>query len=233
VIATARKADAIADLSDLGVARRVELDVTSDSSVRSARESVGDIDVLVNNAGDIAFGELESIPFNEIRNLYELNVFGTLRMIQAFTPAMRERRSGTIVNMSSVLGKVAFPLNGIYSSTKWAVEGFSESLRFELSRFGVRVVLIEPGAVNSGSLDNPRSHVRADGPYAALTPRPDKAHMSTPEAVADTVATAIETASSQFRWIVGAETEALLGARKKLDDEAFDKVLRGVLKRDW
>jgi NADP-dependent 3-hydroxy acid dehydrogenase YdfG len=114
VVATARRPDT---LQDLAVAQRVALDVTDDASVRRAREEVGPLDVLVNNAGDIAVAPVESTPFEEIRNLYELNVFGTLRMVQAFAPAMRERGSGTIINMSSVVGRVALPLTGVYSST--------------------------------------------------------------------------------------------------------------------
>lgn len=230
VIATARRVDALADLA---VARRVALDVTDDDSVRRARDEVGPIDVLVNNAAEIALGPIESIPLSEIQRLYDVNVFGALRTIQAFAPAMRERRAGTIVNISSVAGRVGFPLNGAYSSTKWALEGISEALRFELAHFGVRVVLVEPGAVSSGALDQPRTYL--GDPYLPLgaTAKFDPAQMITPEAVAQVVADAIAEPSPALRWPAGAAAGATLAARRQLDDDAFEASLRQRLAPAW
>lgn len=233
VIATARKVETLADLP---VAARLALDVTDDASVRKAVEEAGRVDVLVNNAAEIALGPIESIPLEEVRRLYEINVFGALRMMQAVVPAMRERRSGTVVNISSIVAKVGFPLNGAYSSTKWALESLSESLRVEVGHFGVRVVLVEPGAIGTGALDAPRAHFAADDPYLALAAsrkfRP-REELTSPEVIARVVADAAESPERQFRWPAGDDAVNLLAQRAKLDDQAFDKVLRTATKLDW
>jgi NAD(P)-dependent dehydrogenase (short-subunit alcohol dehydrogenase family) len=233
VIATARK---LGTLADLPVAARVALDVTSDASVRLAVEQAGPVDVLVNNAGEIAVAPLESIPFEEIRRIYEINVFGTLRMIQALAPAMRTRGSGTIANISSVVGRVALPLTGIYCSTKWAIEALSESLRIELGHFGVRVIVVEPGQIGTGALDAPRSYFGENDPYAPLAVQrksPPREQMTSPETIAHAIADAIESPTNQFRWPAGADAEKLLAARAKLDDNAFDAALRSAMRLDW
>jgi NAD(P)-dependent dehydrogenase (short-subunit alcohol dehydrogenase family) len=223
-------------LADLPVAARLALDVTSDASVRAAVEQVGRVDVLINNAAEIAIGPVESIPLEEVRRLYEINVFGALRMIHAVVPAMRERRAGTVVNVSSPVGRIAFPLNSAYASTKWALESLSESLRLEAGHFGVRVVLVEPGAIGTGALDAPRTYLREDDPYpplAASRKRPPREQLTSPEAVARVVADAAESPERQFRWPVGPDAEALLAQRAKLDDAAFDRALRTALNLDW
>jgi NAD(P)-dependent dehydrogenase (short-subunit alcohol dehydrogenase family) len=232
VVATAREP---ATLQDLPVTARLPLDVTRDDSVRAAAEAAGAIDVLVNNAGDISLAPVESVPLEEVQRLYELNVFGALRVVQAFAPGMRERRAGTIVNMSSMLGRIGVPLAGVYASTKWALEGLSESLRLELAHFGVDVVLVEPGAVSSGALDRPRAFFDADDPYLPLASerRLSASRMSTPEAVAQVVAQAIESPRKAFRWRVGPDANLLLAARAQLDDVLFEGALRSALKLNW
>ena len=232
VIATARNVDT---LQDLDVAQRLALDVTSDDSVARAVEAAGTIDVLLNNAAEIVVAPLESVPFSEVRRLYEINVFGSLRMIQAVAPQMRERQSGTIVNLSSIVGRVSFPLTGIYSSTKWAIEALSESLRIELGHFGVRVIVIEPGQIGTGALDAPRAYFQENNPYAALAARPrtPREQMTPPDAIARAIADAIESSGDQFRFRAGKDAEALLSARAKLDDHAFEKSFREMLKLDW
>src|SRR5262249_33083469 len=169
VIATARNPQT---LSDLPAAARLALDVTDEDSVRRAVREAGCVDVLVNNAAEIAFAPIESFPLEEARRLYDINFFGVLRMIQAVMPAMRERRAGVVVNVSSAAGRVSRPLNGIYSSTKWALEAVSESLRVEVGHFGVHVVLVEPGMIGTGALDAPRSYYRRDDPYLPLAAAP-------------------------------------------------------------
>jgi len=233
VIATARKPETLADLP---VAARLALDVTDDASVRNAVRDAGHIDVLVNNAAEIAVAPIESFPFEEIRHLYEINFFGALRAIQAVVPAMRERRSGTVVNVSSVAGRVSRPLNGIYSSTKWALEAVSESLRVELGHFGVRVVLVEPGMIGTGALDAPRAHYSKNDPYlplAAAVKFPARDEMTPTESIARVIADAVESPDRQFRWPAGADAEALLAMRAKLDDAAFDTALRSTVNIDW
>lgn len=233
VVATARKVEA---LKDLDVAVKLPLDVTDDASVAKAVVEAGPIDVLINNAGDIAFAPLETIPFAEVRNLYELNVFGTLRTIQAFAPQMRERGSGTIANMSSVVGRIALPLTGIYCSTKWAIEGMSESLRLELGHFGVRVILLEPGQVGTTAFDAPRTYYPEGGPYAPLVEErkmPVREKLTPPEEIARAIADAVESTDDTFRFPAGADAKALIGARKQLDDRAFEAQLRTSLKLTW
>jgi NAD(P)-dependent dehydrogenase (short-subunit alcohol dehydrogenase family) len=233
VIATARRVETLADLP---VAERLSLDVTDDASVRRAVEQAGRVDVLINNAAEIALAPLESIPFEEVRNLYETNVFGALRMIQAFTPAMRERRAGTVLNVSSVVGRMSLPLTGIYCSTKWALEALSESLRLELGHFGVRVVVVEPGLIGTGALDAPRAWFGENDPYLPLRnsrPSVPREQLTPPEVIARTIADAVEAPEQRFRWPAGADAEALLAARAKLDDAAFDTTLRSAFKLQW
>jgi short-subunit dehydrogenase len=149
---------------------------------------------------------------------------------------MRVRGSGTIVNISSVVGRVALPLTGIYCSTKWAIEALSESLRIELGHFGVRVIVVEPGQIGTGALDAPRSYFRDNDPYtplAMMRKSPPSEQMTSPETIAHAIADAIESSTNQFRWRAGADAEKLLAARAKLDDDAFDAALRSALRLDW
>src|SRR5580658_1578070 len=146
VIATARRHESIADLA---VARALTLDVDSDESVAAAQATVGPVDVLVNNAGFGIEGPVEEVPLSEVRRAFETNFFGAARMIQAFVPAMRERGSGTVVNVTSVAGVVAAPLAGFYSATKFALEALSEALHLEVGHFGVKVLVVEPGSIET------------------------------------------------------------------------------------
>jgi NAD(P)-dependent dehydrogenase (short-subunit alcohol dehydrogenase family) len=232
VIATARD---VKTLADLDVAARIPLDVTDDASVRRAAQEAGQVDVLINNAAEIFEAPLETAPMDEVKRLYDINLFGTIRAIQAFVPAMRERGSGTIVNVSSVVARVAFPLTSIYCSTKWALEGLSESLRIELEHFGVRVVLVEPGMIGTGALDAPRRYLPDGDPYAQLgaKARPPREQMTSPDTVASTIADAVENPQQKFRWIVGKDAEQLLGVRAKLDDSAFHAFLKDTAKVGW
>lgn len=233
VIATARNVET---LRELEVAKKLPLDVTSQTSVTAAIAAAGPIDVLINNAAEIALGPAESIPLAEVQRLYEINVFGTWRMIQAVAPQLRAQKSGTIVNVSSVVGRMSFPLNAAYSSTKWAVEALSESLRLELGHFGVRVILVEPGQIGTGALDDPRKHFSENDPYlplAAQLKRVPREQMTPPAVIANAIADAIEHGGSQFRFPAGKDAEALIGARLNQDDAKFDQTFRGALKIDW
>jgi NADP-dependent 3-hydroxy acid dehydrogenase YdfG len=178
VAATARN---IADLeklspSDEGHLLRAKLDVMRGQQIRDAvsatLDKFGRIDVLVNNAGYGYFALAEYGDIDEIRRMFETNVFGLIRLTQAVLPSMRERRSGVIVNLSSIAGRVAFPRSGFYAATKWAVEALSESLYYEVSPFGLRIVLVEPGSFATDFV--PRSAVREEtmndpaSPYAEL-----------------------------------------------------------------
>src|SRR5512141_3048320 len=150
VAASARR---MQDLSTLEAALKLELDVTPPESIRRAVDSVvekfGRIDVLVNNAGYAVRGAVEEVTIEAAQRMFDTNVFGVMRMVQAVAPHMRERKAGRIINISSVVGKLVTPANGTYAATKFAVEALSDALRMELAPFGVQVVVIEPGSIQT------------------------------------------------------------------------------------
>jgi NAD(P)-dependent dehydrogenase (short-subunit alcohol dehydrogenase family) len=147
-VVTARNPDAVSDLAAKGEALVLKLDVTDqgqiDVAIKAAEEKFGGIDVLVNNAGIGYFGALEESEEEEVRRMFEINVFGLSRMIHAALPGMRKRRKGFIVNFSSIGGLVSFPVTGYYHATKYAVEGLSESLWQEVEPLGIKVMVVEP-----------------------------------------------------------------------------------------
>ena len=165
VIVTARNPEDIADIGDPEAPNvlRLGLDVTNelqvDEGVARGLEKFGAIDVLVNNAGYGYFATQEEGELDQVRKMYDVNVFGLIRMSQAVIPHMRQARSGTIVNLSSMAGRMGTPRGGFYQSSKWAVEALSESLYLELSSFGIRVVIIEPGSYTTDF--SSRSAIRA------------------------------------------------------------------------
>ena len=152
VFAGARRVQRMAGLAEAG-AVTLALDVTDDASMVAAVDRImaeaGRIDVLVNNAGYGSYGSLEEVPLAEARRQFEVNVFGLARLTQLVLPAMREARSGAIVNISSIGGKIYEPFGAWYHASKFAVEGFSDSLRLELEPLGIRVIVIEPGSIES------------------------------------------------------------------------------------
>lgn len=246
VYAAARRVDRMQALRDAGL-RVLPLDVTDGASMTACVDTVlseaGRIDVLVNNAGYGSFGALEDVPLEEARRQFEVNVFGLARMIQLVLPAMRSQASGTIVNISSIGGLVAEPLGSWYHATKFAVEGLSDSLRLELEPFGIRVVIIEPGAIRtewntiardgmmrtSGSTayagqadDVRRVFEQADAPGSG----------SEPTVVADAIAAAVQTRRPKIRYAVGANARASVIASRLLPDRALDAVMRKVFRAD-
>src|SRR5271169_1594020 len=152
VFAGARRQDRMAPLAALG-ATLVPLDLTDDGSIVRAVEAIkaqsGRIDVLVNNAGYGSYGALEDVPLDEARRQFEVNVFGLARLCQLVLPMMRAQKSGKIVNITSIGGKIWEPLGSWYHATKFAVEGLSDCLRVEVGRFGIDVIIIEPGAIRT------------------------------------------------------------------------------------
>lgn len=150
VVATARNVGAI---EKLDAALRLMIDVTQPESIQNAVQSTiqrfGRIDVLINNAGYSQIGAIEELSDTQIQRIYDVNVFGTMRMIRAVVPYMRQQKGGQIINISSIAGRVVTPVNGAYSSTKFALEAISDALRLELAPFNIRVLLIEPGAIKT------------------------------------------------------------------------------------
>ena len=239
VVATARRTEALDPLADAGIELRLALDVTDDASVADLFAQIPDVDVLVNNAGVTETGPVERLPPVVMRRVMETNFYGPLRMIQAYLPGMQERGHGTIVNVSSVQGRVATPLGAAYSASKYALEALSESLHYEAGHFGVRVVIVEPGYVAPG-MKGGESHGE-DAPYDELRRQYSGTDAKVlggagrpgPEIVASAIAEAIETDQPKLRWPVGTDAEMILATRAQLDDESFESAMRSTLDLTW
>jgi short-subunit dehydrogenase len=238
VVATARRRQT---LDDLKVAETLELDVDDDASVAAALAAVAPIDVLVNNAGFGVEGAIETVPLAEVRRMFETNVFGAARMIQAFVPGMRERGSGAVVNVASVAGIAAPPLGGYYAASKFALEALSEALHLEVGHFGVRVLVIEPGSIETQFGANVLDHRREPGPYEELGRIWEGAQSKLiggeaapgPELVASVIADALESDRAQLRWPVGNDAEMVAAARQAMSYDDFEAAMREVLQLDW
>jgi NAD(P)-dependent dehydrogenase (short-subunit alcohol dehydrogenase family) len=236
VVATARDVDLLADVPAV---MRLQLDVTDPASVEQCISAAGELDVLINNAAIAEAGPLERYPIDRLQANLETNTVGPLRVIQAVVPAMRERGSGVIVNVSSVNGRVGAPLEGAYAASKFALEALSETLHFELGHFGIRVVIIEPGYIAPGMKSSPRWGMEA--PYDELAAQWFGADSKllggggrpAPEIVGETIWDAITTTEPRLRWPVGADAEMILAARRDLDDEQFESAMRSTLGIDW
>jgi NAD(P)-dependent dehydrogenase (short-subunit alcohol dehydrogenase family) len=237
VVATARRVET---LDALEVALRLPLDVTDHESIRACAEAAGDIDVVVNNAGVVRSGALEHYPLDDARHCFETNVLGPMRVVQTFLPPMRERGQGIVVNVSSVEGRVAAPLAGVYCATKHALEALSESLQLEVGHFGIRVVIIEPGYIAPG-MKGADHHPEHGTVYQGLREQWDGAddHLvgsegrPPPELVGEAIADAIADPATPLRVPVGADAELVLAARAQLDDAAFHAAMREQLGITW
>ncbi len=238
VIATARRPET---LSELKVARTLALDVDQDDSVAAVLAEVGRVDVLVNNAGFGLEGPIEGMPLADVRRVFETNVFGAVRMIQAFVPAMRVHGSGTIVNVSSVAGVADAPLSGYYSATKFALEAISEALHLEVGHFGVKVVVIQPGSIETRFGDNAVDYRGQPGPYQPLAELWESAQGKLgngqaapgPELVASVIADAIASDTKRLRWPVGSDAELVASARQGASYDDFEAAMRQFLGLDW
>ena len=215
------------------------LDVTSDDSVARCLEEVGPLDAIVNNAGIFGGGPVEGYPLDRIRQMFETNTLGALRIIQTVLPAWRKRGSGVIVNVSSVNGRVSSPLGAAYSASKFALEALTESLHFEVRHFGIRCVLIEPGNIATGI--KPIESHKGPADYAGLweqwagadTRMTGPSGGTGPEVVALAIARAIEDPATPLRVPVGQDAELILGMRRSLDDQAFEDAMRKALGFTW
>jgi NAD(P)-dependent dehydrogenase (short-subunit alcohol dehydrogenase family) len=213
VIASARN---IADLADLKVAHKISLDVTDPASIATAAAAIGKVEVVINNAAIVVEGPVEAIPVEVVQAMFETNVFGPLRVSQAFLPGMRERHQGMIVNLSSLAGQFTPPLQGVYSATKAALERLSEALWFETQHFGVRVVVVASGGIRTGILT--RQQQFSLDPYRPLAEQCEarlakynaQQRGASPEQVASTIAALIEQRHPPRRMLVGAFSEKLL-----------------------
>jgi len=243
VHAVARRVERMAGLAARGV-DTFAMDVTDDASMVAGVDRIlsehGQIDALVNNAGYGSYGPVEHVPIGEARRQFEVNVFGLARLTQLVTPHMRTRRRGRIVNISSIGGKVYEPLGAWYHATKFAVEGFSDSLRLELAPFGIDVVIVEPGPIVSewNAIARQSMVERSVGTVyedlarrmAVRFERVDTPRMSSgPEAVAEKVLKALEAANPAARYPAGRGARAIVTARRLLPDRAMDAILKRTL----
>jgi len=218
--------------------KTVQLDVTDDISVKNAIQSItaesSRIDVLVNNAGYALFGAFEDLSMEEIKAQYETNLFGVIRVTQAVLPIMRKQKSGTIVNISSGAGRLGFPIQSAYVSTKFAIEGLSESMAYELEPFGIKVVLVEPGFIKTNIANNmvtAKKSQDANSPYSQLTGNivsfieHGLETGSAPDVVANVVLNAVTTENPSMRYLAGKDVEKLMEAKRSMSDEEFHKMV--------
>jgi NAD(P)-dependent dehydrogenase (short-subunit alcohol dehydrogenase family) len=239
VFAGARRLDRMAGLAAAG-ATLLKLDLTDDVSIVAAvntiKNEAGRIDVLVNNAGYGSYGALEDVPLDEGRRQFEVNVFGLARLCQLVLPTMRAQKSGKIVNVTSIGGKIWEPLGGWYHATKFAVEGLSDCLRVEVAPFGVNVIVIEPGAIRTewaGIARDGLLQMSGGSAYAELTKRharmlatADTSSLaSPPEVVARTIVRAVTARPPKTRYATGGGARTILFLRKILPDRMFDRLI--------
>jgi NAD(P)-dependent dehydrogenase (short-subunit alcohol dehydrogenase family) len=244
VYAGARRVDLMTErLGPHGI-RVLRLDVTDDASMRAAvdrilTESHGRIDALVNNAGYGSYGAVEDVPIDEARRQFEVNLFGMGRLTQLVLPAMRRRGRGRIVNISSIGGKIYEPMGAWYHATKYAVEGFSDSLRLEVRPFGVKVVIIEPGLTESEWVHHAMANLvgsSADGAYADQARRLARIYlegdrrglMTGPDVVAKAIGRAIIRKNPRTRYAIGMIAKPTVMLRRVLPDVLIDPVMSNI-----
>lgn len=240
VYGAARRIERMRDLTEAG-GHSLSMDITQDEQIRQAVDHIieehGRIDVLINNAGYGSYGSVEETPIADARHQFEVNLFGLARLTQLVIPHMREQGSGTIINMSSMGGKIYTPLGAWYHATKHALEGWSDSLRLELSTFGIRVVIVEPGLIATEFGDvlvEPLLRRSGDGPYKNMaqsvaqttrqTYQSERATSPT-SVIARALIKAIDAPNPKTRYAVGKMARPLLFLRKWAGDRIFDRLI--------
>ena len=232
--------------------KTLHLDVTNEKSILDAIKKIiaekGRIDILVNNAGYSLLGPLEQLQINEIKEEFETNFFGIIKLIQSVLPTMRKQRYGRIINISSLAGRIGFPFSSAYVSSKFALEGLTESLGYEIQNFGIHVILIEPGVIRTNFLNSMKlgknvitsqNDSNINLPYtemiqkrvSAFKPRFEKG--SSPIEVAEVVLEAATAQDPKPRYLVGNDAMKMMEKRKDTADEEFGRlVMDSVLGRD-
>jgi NAD(P)-dependent dehydrogenase (short-subunit alcohol dehydrogenase family) len=252
--ATMRNVDKSNKIIDLKLKEKLplevlKLDVTDDKSVKEAIETIaneqGTVNVLVNNAGYALVGPLEELSIQELKEQFETNVFGAIRVTQAVLPIMRKQRHGTIVNISSIAGRIGFPLTSAYVSSKFALEGLCESMAYAIDQFGTKVILIEPGVIKTNFDHNLKIGKKVstindrNSPYADITekriagfkPRFENGIPAIEVAKVILKAITSKNVPSESRYLVGNDAFKLMEIRKNRSDKEFRRlVMEGVLK---
>ena len=245
VYTAARRIEKMEDLHELG-AIPLKMDITVEEDIIAAISQIesghGGIDVLVNNAGFGMYGSMEESSIDDARYQFEVNLFGMARLTQLVLPSMRHKGFGTIINISSMGGKIYSPLGSWYHATKHAVEGWSDCLRLELKPFGVNVVIIEPGAIDTEWADimlEPMIRRSGHGPYQKIAQALAKAmrnlyetegSASPPSVVADAIVKAALTSRPRTRYVMGKLAKPLLFIRKYFGDRIFDMAVTSQAK---
>jgi len=219
--------------------RVVQLNVTEERSINDAihsiKSDVGKIDVLVNNAGYGLNGAFEDLAMEEIKAQFETNLFGVIRVTQAVLPIMRKQKSGIIVNISSGAGRFGYPGGSAYVSTKFAIEGLSESMAYELEPFGIRVVLVEPGVIKTNFVNSIVAAKKSQDPNSPYTQLMQNVatsfqHMieggSSTDVVAKVVLKAVTSENPTLRYLAGNDVETWIEGKKSMSDEEFYKMMK-------
>ena len=242
VAATMRSPEKETELNKLPNVRVLKLDVTDAASIAAAfdaaEKAFGTVDAVVNNAGFGVDGVFEAMSDDVIRRQFDTNVFGLMRVTREAIKRMRPRKGGTIVQIASMGGRITFPLYSIYHASKWAVEGFSESLHYELRQFGIKIRIVEPGAIKTEFYGAGREFVKPEGTtdYDALVEKGVNLSMETgakgadPAQVAKAIFKAAHTGGWQLRFPVAAPAPMLLLLRKLLPESWFFAIVRSSYK---
>ena len=223
----------------------MQLDVNNEKSVADAIDRIakekGHIDVVVNNAGYDLDGAIEEISIDEMRAMFDTNCFGAVEVMKAVIPMMRNQRSGKIVNITSMGGRIAIPFHSIYHGTKFALEGMSESIQYELEPFGVKIILIEPGAVRSNFWKNMKTAEKPSGSGPESTTDLGYSQMKIkiseslkqvaqsglhPSEVAKAILEAVTSNNPDFRYAVGKDAAMTIEARKNMSDREFGNSIK-------
>ncbi len=243
VAATMRNPEPHRQWADAAGIRLYRLDVTDEESIREAVAATlrehGQVDVVVNNAGYGALGAFEAASDAQIKRQFDTNVFGLMNVCRAWLPHFRAQKKGVFVQLSSMAGRATFPVFSVYHATKWAVEGFSESLQFELRPFGIRVKIIEPGAIRTDFYTRSQEIFRKEGldAYDSYTQKILEKINSTgrkargPESVARTIYRAATDNRAKMRYPVGGGAPALLFVRRILPRSWYAALVRAILER--
>lgn len=242
VYGMARRTEKMKDLKDKGI-EVVSLDLTKDETIVEAINTVlekeGRIDVLVNNAGYGSYGSVEEVPIEEAKRQFEVNIFGLARITQLVIPTMRKQKSGRIVNISSMGGKIYTPFGAWYHATKFALEGWSDCLRIELKDFGIDVVIVEPGGIQTEwgdiAMDGLKK-VSGNGPYASMVNKmivagdKNKDKLTPVDILGEEIAKAASVKNPKTRYLKGYLAKPIVGMRKWLSDRMFDKMIMSQIK---
>ena len=244
VYVAARHIEKMGDLASLG-AEALRMDISREEEIKAAVDAilaeVDSVDVLVNNAGFGLYGPIEEIGIDEARYQFEVNVFGPARLTQLLLPAMRKKGSGTVVNVTSMGGKIYTLLGGWYHATKHALEGWSDCLRLELAPFGIKVVVVEPGLIETAFGDVVADGLQnrsGSGAYAKLSQAVADATKgaygrgrgTNPDAIARVVSKAVKARTPRTRYVAGKYAKPMIVMRKWLGDRIFDRVIMSQMR---